>query len=222
MHSIPTSLQHLFGTNNEKCTGWFFGSVKVGSRTISNLRYADDVVLIANSMDELQDLVNRVKESSLQFGLALNSNKTKVMKRVKNNQNTKDADHIIVNNNEIIENVKEFVYLGALITNNYDDTKEIRRRLCIARSVMVSVTNIWKDKSISITTKKRLLHTLLFSIASYGSECWVLKNMNKKKIEAFELWCYRRLLRISWTDKKTNDWVLNKMNVSKRLLATIS
>ena len=74
---------------------------------------------------------------------------------VKNNQNTKDADHIIVNNNEIIENVKEFVYLGTLITNNdTNDTKEIRRRLCIARSAMVSLTNIWKDKSISITTKK--------------------------------------------------------------------
>ena len=200
----------------------FVGSVKVGGRTISNLRYADDVVLIANSIDELQDLVNRVKESSLQFGLALNSNKTKVMKIVKNNQNTTDADHIIVNNNKIIENVKEFVYLGTLITNNYDDTKEIRRRLCIARSAMVSLTNIWEDKSISITTKKRLLHILVFSIASYGSECLVLKNMDKKKIEAFELWCYRRLLRISWTDKKTNDWVLNKMNVSKRLLATVN
>ena len=127
---------HLFNIYSEQimrnALDGFVGSVKVGGRTISNLRYADDVVLIANSMDELQDLVNRVKESSLQFGLALNSNKTKVMKIVKNSQNTKDAEHIIVNNNEIIENVKEFVYLGTLITNNYDDTKEIRRRLCIA------------------------------------------------------------------------------------------
>ena len=71
----------------------FVGSIKVGGKTISNLRYADDVVFIANSMDELQDLVNRVKESSLQFGLALNSNKTKGMKIVKNSQNTKDAEH---------------------------------------------------------------------------------------------------------------------------------
>ena len=131
--------------------------------------------MIASGMDELQDLVNRFQESSLQFGLALTSNKTKVMKIVKNNQNTKDADHIIVNNNEIIENVKYFVYLGTLINNNYDDTKEIRRRLCIARSAIVSLTNIWKDKSITITTKKRLLHTLAFSIASYGSGCSVLK-----------------------------------------------
>ena len=71
----------------------------------------------------------------------MNSSKATVMKMGKNNQNTKDADHITVNNNDIIENVKEIVYFGTLITNNYDDTKEIRRRLCIARGVMVSLTN---------------------------------------------------------------------------------
>ena len=87
---------------------------------------------------------------------------------------------------------------------------------------MVSLTNIWKDKSITITTKKRLLHTLVFSIASYGSECWVLKNIDKKKIEAFELWCYHRLLRISSTEKKTNECILNRIDVSERLLTTIN
>ena len=88
----------------------FVGSVKIGGRTISNLKYADDAVLIASSMDELQDLVIRVEESSLQFELALNSSRTKFMKIGKNNQNTNDADHIIVNKNDLIENVKEFVY----------------------------------------------------------------------------------------------------------------
>ena len=92
----------------------FVGSIKVGGRAISNLRYADDVVLIASSMDELQDLVNSVIDSCLQFGLALNSSKTKVMKIVTNNQTAKDADHITVSNHEINENAKEFVYLGTL------------------------------------------------------------------------------------------------------------
>ena len=87
------------------------------------------------------------------------------MKIVRKSQNTKDGDRII-DNNELSENVKEFVHLGTLITNNYDDTKEIRRRLCIARSAMVSLINIWKDKSITITTKKRVLHILINSIAS--------------------------------------------------------
>ena len=88
---------------------------------LSYLLYADDVVLIAGSMEELQDLVNRVKDSSLQFGLKLNASKTKVMKISKNKLNG-EAEHIILLNNERIENVDEFVYLGALITNNYDDT----------------------------------------------------------------------------------------------------
>ena len=172
-------------------------------------------------MQELQDLVNRVRDSSLQFGLKLNASKTKVMKISKNNLNG-EAEHIIVDNNERIENVDEFVYLRALITNNYDDTKEIRRRLCIARNAMVSSTKIWKDKSITISTKKRLLQSLVFSIASYGSECWVLKNIDKKKIEAFELWCYRRLLRISFTERKTNEWILERMAVKERLLTTLN
>ena len=87
---------------------------------------------------------------------------------------------------------------------------------------MVSLRNIWKVKSITNITKKRLLHTLVFSIASYDLECWVLKNIDKKKFEAYELWCYRRLLRISWTEKKTNDWILNKIDVSERLVTTIN
>ena len=168
-------------------------------------------------MEELQDIVNRVRDSSLQFGLKLNASKTKVMKIGKNNLNG-EAEHIIIDNNERIENVDEFVYLGALITNDYDDTKEIRRRLCIARNAMVSLTKIWKDKSITISTKKRLLQSLVFSIASYGSECWVLKSSYKKKIEAFELWCYRRLLRISFTERKTNEWILGKDGGKRKVI----
>ena len=143
------------------------------------------------------------------------------MKIDKNNQNAKDADHIIVNDNEIMENVKDSVNLGTLITNNNDDTKEICQKLCITRSAMVSLTNIWKDNGVTITTKKRLLHTLAFSKGSYGSECWVLKNIDKKMIEEFELWCYRSFLRISWIKKKTTEWILNKVDVSKRLWCNV-
>jgi len=100
-------------------------------------------------------------------------------------------------------------------------TQEIRLRLSIARSAITSLTNIGKDKSITITTKNRLLHTLVSSIANYGSECWVLKNIDKK-IEAVQLWCYRRLLYISWTEKKTIDWILNKVDASERLLTIIN
>ena len=100
------------------------------------------------------------------------------------NQIFNEREFITLNDNENIENVREIVSLGSLITDSYDDTKEIKR-LCIDRNAMVSLTKIWKDKSISLRTKKRLLQSLVFSIAS----CWVLKKGDKKKIEAFELWC---------------------------------
>ena len=86
----------------------------------------------------------------------------------------------------------------------------------------MTLTNIWKDKNISLETKKRLLNTLVFSIANFGSECWVLKNSERKRINSFELWCYRRLLRISWTEKKTKDEVLQKIRCNRRLLDTLN
>ena len=131
-----------------------------------------------------------------------------------------EQDNILVNGQDI-ENVKNFVYLGAMITENHDDSKEIKRRIAIAKSAMISLVNVWKDRAISVTTKKRLLKSLVFSIATYGSECWVLKTTDKKKINSFELWCYRRLLRIKWTDRKTNEYVLSKIGISERLLTTI-
>ena len=106
-----------------------------------------------------------------------------------------------------------------MITENYDDSKESKRRN--AKNAMISLVNVWKDRAISISTKKRLLKSLVFSIASYGSECWGLKTTDKNKISSFELCCYRRLLRIKQTDEKTNGYVLSKIGTSERLLTTI-
>ena len=172
-------------------------------------------------MEELQELVDRVSKASSQFGHLLNPSKTKVMKIFRKPNNDEELN-VITFNNERVENVKEFIYLGSLITNNCDDTKEIRRRLCITKTAMISIIQIWKDKGISTGTKKRLLGSLAFSIASYGSECWVLKQSDEKKIEAFEMWYYRRLLRISWTAMKSNEWVLEKMVCKERLLTAIN
>ena len=176
---------HLFNIYSEQimrnALEDFTRGVRIGVRVITNLRYADDVVLIAGGMEELQELVDRVRKASSQFGLSLNPSKTKVMKICRKPNNDEELNFITVNKKRI-ENVKEFIYLDSLITNNFDDTKEIRRRLCIAKTAMISLTQIWKDKGISTETKKRLLGSLVFSIASYGSECWVLKKSNEKKI----------------------------------------
>ena len=188
----------------------FEGSVKVSGHSITSLRYADDVALIAGSTEELQDLVDRVRHESEKSGLFLNPKKTKVMKiRKKPNDND---ETIIKINNEPIENVKKFTYLGVVFTDKYNDSMEIKRRLAIAKNVTVALTKIWKDKNICLRTKKRLLTSLVFPIATYGAECWWLKQSERNRIDSFELWCYRRLLRISWTEKKTSEEVLQQIN----------
>ena len=150
---IPS--RHLFNIYSEhimwKALQGFEGTIKVGGKTITNLRYTDDVVLIAGSIDELQSLVNKVNEASTQAGLHLNTSKTKVMKIMTNRATD---DNCIQVNGENIENVVNIVYLGSMFTNNHDDSKEIKRRLCIARNAMVFLINIWKDKAISKETKK--------------------------------------------------------------------
>ena len=83
-------------------------------------------------------------------------------------------EHVTING-MIVENVKEFIYLGAVLTNTYDDSPEIKRRITIAKNATIALNNIWKDRSITLRTKLRLLNSLVFPIASYGSECWVLK-----------------------------------------------
>ena len=132
----------------------FTEGVRIGGGVITNLRYADDVVLIAGGIEELQELVDRVSKAGSQFDLSLNPSKTKVMKICRKPNNDEELNFITVNCKRI-ENVKELVYLGSLITNNYDDSKEIRRRLCIAKIAMISLTQIWKNKGMSTGTQKR-------------------------------------------------------------------
>ena len=101
-------------------------------------------------------------------------------------------------------------------------TTEIKRRIGIAINATIALTGIWKDRSISLQTKKRLLSSLVFSITCYRSECCVMKTSDIKKTDSFELWCYRKLLRISWVKKVTNEEVLRRIDCDKRLMDVIS
>ena len=151
--------------------------IAVGGRLVNNLRYADDIVLVAKSMQELQDLTNKVKTASEAAGLFLNISKTKVMKVTKSPSNES-----LTVDNQNVETVEVFNYLGALLTNTLDDSNEVRRRIAIAKTAMIGLSNIWKDRSISKYTKLRLLRALVFPIATYGAECWVLKRVDTNKL----------------------------------------
>ena len=134
---------HLFNIYSEtimrNALDNFEGDVTIGGHRVTNLRYADDVVLIAGTMEELQKLVNRVKKESEKVGLLLNVKKTKVMKV---QRHTEENDSSILVNNEAVENVEKFTYLGAVFTNTYDDSTEIRRRIAIAKKATIALTNI--------------------------------------------------------------------------------
>ena len=115
---------------------------QLGGRLINNLRYADDVVLIATSSDDLQELVNRVRTASEKIGLLINSDKTKVMVFGTNEMSTK-----ISLNGEVLEEVESFVYLGSIFTRDGSCTNDIRNRLAMGRSVMQSLSSIWRSKN---------------------------------------------------------------------------
>ena len=159
---------------------------------ITNLRYADDTTLIAETKNDLIAIMERVKLASEKAGLYLNVGKIKVMM-------TEDQREMVVDRKHI-EVVSHFIFLGSLITKDGFCEKEIRRRLAMGRSAMGGLTNIWKYRGITLRTKSRLVKALVFPIVLYGAESWTMRKM----IDAFELWCWRRLLRVTWIDRKIN------------------
>jgi len=133
-------------------------------------------------MEELHSLTRKVQVASEAAGLFLNVDKTKVMK-IKGNDNLDQSDVVLGNDN--VETVSEFCYLGASFTSNNNDSKEIRKRITIAKQATVSLTTIWKDKCITLSTKLKILHCLILPISTYGAECWAIKKVDRKRLQSF-------------------------------------
>uniref|UniRef100_W5MXL2 Reverse transcriptase domain-containing protein n=1 Tax=Lepisosteus oculatus TaxID=7918 RepID=W5MXL2_LEPOC len=152
-------------------------------------------------------LILRIKKESEKMGLHLNIKKKKIMTTAGNG-----AVKITINNEEN-ECVKVFCFLGSMIDRTGDCGPEIRRRIALGCSAMLSMHQIWKSKDISLTTKCEMFHAIVFPISMYGCESWTLKKADRKRMDAFELWCWRRLLRISWTARVTNKEVLERIKL---------
>ena len=184
--------------------------VKVGGVRRSNLRYADYTTLLSSSKEELLRMISAVKEASQPRGLLLNVKKTQIM--VIDNNRLDHTDFMI--DGERISEVEEFVYLGSKITKACNCRTEVRRRLAMARTATLNMTSIWKSRGVSTKLKTRLLRATTFAIASYGCESCAMTKADQGKVDAFEMWAYRRVLRVSWTAMKTNKWVLDKIGNS--------
>lgn len=191
--------------------------VNIGGRNINNLRYADDTVLITNNQEDLQSLVNTVKENSEINGLEMNVKKTKVMVMSKKT----DKKATIKINGKELEQVVHFKYLGQQITVDGKSENEIKIRIGTARTCFTSMSSLLTSRHISFQLRLRLVQCYVYSVLLYGSETWTLTKSLEKKIEAFEMWIFRRLGKISWTEKKTNQEVCTMLNVKPTLLRTI-
>ena len=113
---------------------------------------------------------------------------------------------------ETVETVSDFLFLGSKITADGDCSHEIKRRLLLGRKIMSNLESIFKSRDITLPTKVRLVKAMVFPLVMYGCESWTLKKAERRRIGAFELWCWRRLLRVPWTAKRSNQSILKEIN----------
>ncbi|XP_055388393.1 uncharacterized protein LOC129616943 [Condylostylus longicornis] len=193
--------------------------IKVNGTFINNIRYADDTTIIADSIEDLQHLMNKVNHHSKKFGLNMNNKKTKYMIVTKHNIPYTNASIYI--DNEPIERVNNFIYLGSMLHEGWDSEKEIKRRIEMARGASLNYQKVLTNRSINIELRLRFMRCYIWSVLMYGAETWTLKVSSMNKIEAFEMWVYRRMLKISWTERVSNSEVLNRLRKQRELLLTI-
>ena len=190
--------------------------VVIGGRSISNLRYADDTALCGKSPQEINNIVHKVNDAGRKRLLKLNARKTKLM--VVGDENTNVSIDV---DGETIDKVNSFKYLGAIKTSTGSCSEDVKARIGRAKKATMELDTIWKDRGIRKELKMKLVKALIWPVITYGAEGWTLKKDDERRLEAAEMWCYRRMLRISWTEKRTNKSILNELQTRRELLAQI-
>ena len=182
--------------------------VKIDRRNISNLRCADDTTLMADSEEELKSLLMKVKEESEKADLKLNIQKTKIMASSPSTTENRQGNN---------GNRGRLYFLGSKITANGDCSHEIKRYLLLGRKVMTNLDSILKSKDMTLPTKVHLVKVIVFPVVMYGYESWTTKKAENQRIDAFELWCWRRLLRVPWTARRSNQSILKEISPENSL-----
>ena len=158
----------------------------------------DSSFFMAKSKEELKSLLIQVKESE-KVGLKFNIQKTKIM-----------ASGPITSwqiDGETVETVADYIFLGSKITAEGDCSHEIKRCLLLGRKVVTNLDSILKSRDITLSSNVRLLKAMVFPVVMYGCESWTIKKAECQRIDAFELWCWRRLLRVPWTARRSNQFI---------------
>ena len=178
--------------------------IKISRRNLNNLRYADDTTLMAESKEELKSLLKKVKEESEKVGLKLNIQKTKIM--AYGSITSWEID------GETVETVTDFILGGSKIIADGDCSHEIKRHLLLGRKVMTNLDSILKSRDITLPTKVCPVKAMVFPVVMYGCESWTVKKAECRRIDGFELWCWRRLLRVPWTVRRSNQSILKEIS----------
>ena len=187
--------------------------IKIVGRNINNLRYTDDTTLMAESEEELKSLLMEVKEESEKAGLKLNIQKTKIM--ASSSITSWQIDW------GTMERVRDFILGGSKITADGDCSLKIKRRLLLGRKG--ATYDLWptydqprqhiKKQRNTLPTKVCVVKAMVFPVVMYGCESWTIKKAECWRIDAFELWCWRRLLRVPWTAKRSNQSILKEISL---------
>ena len=178
--------------------------IKIAGRNINNLRYADDTTLMAESEEELKSPLMKVKEESDKGGLKLNIQKAKIMASLPITSWQIDG--------ETVETVADFILGGSKITADGDCSHETKRCLFLGRKVITNLDSIWKCRDITLPTKVRLVTSMVFPVVMYGCESGTIKKAEHWRIDAFELWCWRIILRVPWTARRSNQSILKEIS----------
>ena len=157
--------------------------IKSARRNINNLRYADDTTLMAESEKELKRLLMKVKVESEKVGLKLNIQKTKIM--------ASGPITLWEIDGETVETVSDFNFGGSQITADGDCSHEIKRHLLLGSKVMTNLDSILKSRDVTLSTKIHLVEAMVFPVVMYGCESWTVKKAERRRTDAFELWCWR-------------------------------
>ena len=178
--------------------------IKIAGRSINNLRYAGDTTLMAESEEELKSLLRKVKEESENVALKLNIQKTKIM-----------AYGPITSwqiDRETVGAVVDFIFLDSKITADGNHSHEIKRCLLLGKKVLPNLDSILKSRNITLPTKVHLVKAMVFPVVMYGCESWTIKKAEHWRIDAFGLWCWRRLLRVPWAARRSNQSILKEIS----------
>ena len=190
---------------------WERKGININGSYLSHLRFADDIVILAKTPQELHEMIQELNEGSLKVGMKMNMNKTKVMF---NPLCTKEQ---IVVGTQIVEEVGEYTYLGQIITFNKDIDKEIKRRIILGWAAYGKHKNILESE-LPICLKKKIVEQIIIPIMTYGSETWSLTASQENKLQVAQRSMERKILGVTWQDRKSNAWIRERTKIRDIIL----